>query len=83
MTDLERIKAELERQDRGLADCFDQMRGLDPDLVIALSPEWIGEWMGPLRLEAARGQAPEQAPEQVPEQAHRPFDLRLAVSFHA
>lgn len=39
MTDLERLKAELERQDRELATCFEQMRGLDPELLIAVSPE--------------------------------------------
>ena len=43
MTDLERLKAELERQDRELAVCFEQMRGLDPDLVISVSPEWMGD----------------------------------------
>lgn len=43
MTDLERLKAELERQDRELAVCFDQMRALDPEQVFAVSPEWMRE----------------------------------------
>lgn len=43
MTDLERLKAELERQDRELAACFEQMRGLDPELVVSVSPEWMRE----------------------------------------
>jgi hypothetical protein len=39
MTDLERLKAELERQDRELAACFDELRALDSQLSIAVSPE--------------------------------------------
>jgi hypothetical protein len=40
MTDLELLTAELERQDRELESCFEQMRGIDPDLVFSVSPEW-------------------------------------------
>ena len=43
MTDLELLTAELERQDRELDTCFEQMRALDPELVISISPEWIDE----------------------------------------
>ena len=43
MTDLERLKAELERQDHEIARCFEQMRSLEPELAIAVSPEWMRE----------------------------------------
>lgn len=43
MTDLDLLKTELARQDRELEDCFEQMRSLDPALVIAVSPEWMDE----------------------------------------
>ncbi len=46
MTDLERLKAELERQDRELAACFEELRGVDPELEISVSPEWIRELSG-------------------------------------
>lgn len=43
MTDLELLNAELARQDRELETCFEQMRSLDPELVISVSPEWMDE----------------------------------------
>jgi hypothetical protein len=54
MTDLERLEAELERQDRDLAACFDEMRALDPETVIGVSPEWMRE----LAADAAPIQVP-------------------------
>jgi hypothetical protein len=41
MTDLELLNAELERQNRELDACFEQMRSLDPALELAVSPEWL------------------------------------------
>lgn len=43
MNDLDLLKAELLRQDRALDECFEQMRELDPELAIAVSPEWMSE----------------------------------------
>jgi len=44
MSDLQRLKAELELQDRAFAECFEQLRQVDPDVEIALSPEWMAEF---------------------------------------
>ncbi len=43
MTDLDLLKAELARQDEELGTCFEQMRSLDPELTISVSPEWMDE----------------------------------------
>ncbi len=54
---LKRLQAEIERQDRELAACFEELRGLDPELQVAVSPEW----MQAMR-DAAEATAPEPAP---------------------
>ena len=56
MTDLELLTAELERQNRELDTCFEQMRALDPELIVSVSPEWIEE-IAP-RAEATPAAAP-------------------------
>jgi len=43
MSDLQRLKAELELQDNAFAECFAQLRQLDSDLEVAVSPEWMAE----------------------------------------
>ncbi|CAN5910966.1 hypothetical protein BH11MYX4_BH11MYX4_38810 [soil metagenome] len=58
MTDLELLNAELERQNLELETCFEQMRSLDPELVIAVSPEWMSE----LSAEPKATPAPPLAP---------------------
>jgi len=44
MTKLELLNAELERQDRELAFCFEQLRALDPALSVSVSTEWMEEF---------------------------------------
>ncbi len=41
MTDLEALKAELARQDRELEACLEQIRALDPETQIFVSPETL------------------------------------------
>lgn len=41
MTDLEAIKAELERQDRELAAAFEQLRAQDPDAQFLIPTELL------------------------------------------
>lgn len=41
MTDLEALKAELARQDREFESIFEQLRAIDPDLVLAVSNEML------------------------------------------
>ena len=58
MTDLDLLKAELARQDEELGTCFEQMRGLDPEMVIAVSPEILSELQGDPEPTAAPVLAP-------------------------
>lgn len=43
MSELERLKAEMERQDLELEACFEALRRLAPDMEIAVSPEWMSD----------------------------------------
>lgn len=43
MFELERLKAEMERQDIELEACFAALRRLDPETEIAVSTEWLSE----------------------------------------
>jgi hypothetical protein len=54
---LKRLQAEIERQDRELAACFEELRGLDPELQVAVSPEW---------MQAMRDAASTSTPEPLP-----------------
>lgn len=40
---LEQLRMELARQDRELAECFHELRKLDPELEIAVATEWMSE----------------------------------------
>lgn len=46
MSELNALMNELERQDRELAERFEELRQLDPSMEIAVSPEWLAELGG-------------------------------------
>ena len=43
MSVLQRLKAELEAQTDAFTECFAKLAELDPELQIAVSPEWMAE----------------------------------------
>lgn len=44
MSELLRLQAEIERQDRELEQCFEALRQLDPSTELRVSPEWMSEF---------------------------------------
>lgn len=41
MSELQRLRSLLELQDAALAECFEQLKQLDPEAELAVSPEWL------------------------------------------
>ena len=47
MSELERLKAEIERQDRELELRFEELAQLDPGTELAVSAEWMSDFSAP------------------------------------